>query len=238
MYNTFDFNLEDVEMEGLSEYEFLSLQQANRDFYLNVILALVTFVSVLVVYLDYRNRKNKEKAEKSIEIAKNFALNIVDPVSILYSFFEQFGIDKIINKINFIKLEDFDSEELNSLYQKDDLASYKELMKENDPENNIKHIICDTLNNLEYMCMYISTNVADERCIYNSLHQQFLKVISLLYFEISFANTDNKDKYYTNIIHVYNLWKNKYIKITKKENKFKRDQKKKKKKLLLPVPKT
>lgn len=110
-------------------------------------------------------------------------------------------------------------------------------LNENDPEHNIRAIICDTLNNLEYMCMYIATNVADEKCIYNSLHQQFLKAIALLYFEISFTNTDNKDKYYTNIIHVYNLWKAKYIKATKKEDKYKKKQKKMKKKILLPMPK-
>lgn len=224
-------------MEGLSNYEFLYLQKVDRDFYLNVILAIITFISVTIVYFDYRNRKGKEKAEKSIEIAKDFAQHIVDPVSILFAFFQQFDIDKIINKVKFINLEDFDLEELNTLYEKRDIDSYKELMIKNDSDNKIRHLICDTLNALEYMCMYISTNVADERCIYNSLHQQFLKVISLLYFEISLVNTDDKDKYYTNIIHVYNLWKNKYIKITKKEDKLKEKQKKDKKKLLLPVPK-
>lgn len=87
------------------------------------------------------------------------------------------------------------------------------------------------------MCMYITSEVADEKYIYNSLHQQFLKTISFIYFEISLVNTDNKDKYYTNIIHVYNLWKNKYIKAQENEEKLKEEQKKIKKKLSAKTPK-
>lgn len=95
-------------------------------------------------------------------------------------------------------------------------------MNTNDPQHTLRGTICNTLNNLEYLCMYIATNVADEKYIYNSLHQQFLKCIALLYFEISIANTDNKDKYYTNIIHVYNLWKKKYLCVVQKEKKLKK----------------
>lgn len=224
-------------MDTLTYFELVSIQQADREFLLNVIVAIVTFLSVLIIYLDYRSRKRKERAEKSIEIAKVFATKIIDPVSQLYGFFETFNIDTIIKKIDFIELEDFDFEELTSLYSSKDIDSYKKVLDTNDSEHKYRRLICDTLNNLEYMCMYISTNVANEKCIYNSLHQQFLKAISLLYFEISLINTDHKDKYYTNIIHVYNLWKNKYIKAIKRENKFKKKQKKQKKKLLLPVPK-
>lgn len=221
----------------MSEFELLTIQQGDKNFALSVIVAVISFLSAFLVYWDYKNRKNKERAEKSIEIAKSFAQDIVDPISILFAFFEKFDIKKVIDKANFIQLEDFDIEELRNIYSENDIADYVKKMNDNDPKHEIRTIICDTLNKLEYMCMYIATDVADEKCIYNSLHQQFLKTISLLYFEISLANTDNKDKYYTNIIHVYNLWKNKYIKIVKKEDKFKEKQKKMKKKLLLPTPK-
>lgn len=222
----------------ISAYEQIAIQQANRDFYLSLAVFIITFISVLLVYLDYRHRKNKEKAEKSIEIAKDFAFNIIGPLSIIYTFFQKNQIDKIINKANFLQEEDFDLEELHSLYNEDDINNYKKKIQDNDPEYKNRNIICDTLNKLEYECMYISSKVADERYIYNSLHQQFLKVISLLYFEIALINTDNKNKYYTNIITVFNLWKNKYIKAMNKENKIKEKQKKLNKKLLLPNPKT
>lgn len=48
----------------LTYYEFLSLQQGERNFWLSLILGVITFISVLLFYIDYRNRKNKERAEK------------------------------------------------------------------------------------------------------------------------------------------------------------------------------
>lgn len=222
---------------NISVYEQISIQQADRDFHLSLAVFIITFISVLVVYIDYRHRKNKEKAEKSIEIAKDFALNIIDSLSIIYAFFKTFHIDNIIDKVNFMQKEEFDIEELKSLYDANDIIDYKKLILNNDSDGKIKDMICDTLNTLEYQCMYISTKVADEKYIYNSMHQQFLKAISLLYFEIALINIDNKDKYYTNIINVYNLWKDKYIKSINKERKIKKKQKKLNKKLLLPNPK-
>lgn len=219
----------------LSYFEQLTIQQGNRDLILNIIALAVASLSVIAFYIDYRSRKSKERAEKSISIAESFAIDIIEPISIIFAFFEKFEIDKITRKTYFLQLEDFDIEELKTIYSEEDIEKYKKMMDTNDTEYKIRSIICNTLNKLEYMCMYIVTNVADEKCIYNSLHQQFLKAISLLYFEISFTNTDNKDKYYTNIIHVYNLWKKKYIKVSKKEERFK-EKKRKMKKKLIPSP--
>lgn len=219
----------------LSYFEQITIQQGNRDLILNIIALAVASFSVIAFYIDYRSRKSKERAEKSISIAESFAIDIIEPISIIFAFFEKFEIDKITRKTYFLQLEDFDIEELKTIYSEEDIEKYKKMMDTNDTEYKIRSIICNTLNKLEYMCMYIVTNVADEKCIYNSLHQQFLKAISLLYFEISFTNTDNKDKYYTNIIHVYNLWKKKYIKVSKKEERFK-EKKRKMKKKLIPSP--
>ncbi len=216
---------------NLSQFEILTLQQENKNFILAVIVAVITFISAVIVYCDYKNRKNKERAEKSILIAEEFAKSIVEPVSIIYAHFEQFGIDKLVNKINFMQFTDFDIEELETLYLTDTITEYNNLINAHDPKHELRGTICETLNNLEYMCMYISTGVADEKYIYNSLHQQFLKAIALLYFEISKVNIDNKDKYYTNIIQVYNIWKNKYIKAEEKEKKLKEQTKREQEKL-------
>lgn len=229
----------------MNEFEMITIQQENNEFILSIVVAIVTFVSVVVVYIDYRNRKNKERAEKSIEIAKDFALNIVEPLSIIHTFYKEYNIDKILNKVHFLKLEDFDIEELTNLYSEHDINEYLDIIEKNKIYNdkNIKNIIGNVLNALEYHCMYISSEIADDKYIYNSLHQQFLKSIALLYIEISLINIDDKDKYYTNIIHVYNLWKDKYIESMKKELKILKKQKKlnekqkKLKKKLLPSPK-
>lgn len=74
-----------------------------------------------------------------------------------------------------------------------------------------------SLNTLEAICLDISTKAADSKFIYQSLHQMFLRNIRDLYMEISAINIDSKDKYYTNIIAVYNEWINMYISKYRKE---------------------
>lgn len=81
------------------------------------------------------------------------------------------------------------------------------------------NLIYDTLNELEYLCMYISSKAANSEFIYQSLHQVFLDAIRLLAIEISYSNTNSADKVYTNIIHVYNDWLKRYLKAQKKEEK-------------------
>lgn len=73
------------------------------------------------------------------------------------------------------------------------------------------------LNKLEYICMNISSKAADSKYIYQSLHQTFLRTIRNLYMDMASANTDYKDKFYTNIIHVYNEWKKLYLKESRLE---------------------
>lgn len=71
--------------------------------------------------------------------------------------------------------------------------------------------IIDLLNKLEAYCMYFSNGLADEEIVYQSLHQMFLITIKQLYFLIARNNKDNgADKYYVNIIEMYNKWSKRY----------------------------
>ena len=67
------------------------------------------------------------------------------------------------------------------------------------------------------MCMHIASEVADGEYIYNSLHQVLLSSVQTLYARIALLNVNEKDKYYTNIIEVYNQWKEKYLAETERE---------------------
>lgn len=71
--------------------------------------------------------------------------------------------------------------------------------------------IMETLNTLEYFSMYFNNYVANEEIVYQSLHQSFLSTIKVLYFLISSTNKKGKDKYYTNIIKLYNKWADRYL---------------------------
>lgn len=81
-------------------------------------------------------------------------------------------------------------------------------------------LVDDVLNELEYICMDISSQAAGSKYIYQSLHQIFFRTIKVLSIEICLRN-DGKycDKYYTNIIHVYNEWTKRYERDLKKEEK-------------------
>jgi hypothetical protein len=70
--------------------------------------------------------------------------------------------------------------------------------------------ITETLNFLEYFCMSFNSGIADEETVYQSLHQSFLGCVKVLYFWIAQQNLSGKDKYYTNIIKLFNKWSERY----------------------------
>lgn len=92
----------------------------------------------------------------------------------------------------------------------------------------------ELLNKLEYICMDISSKATDSRYIYQSLHQMFLRTVRALAVQMSIDNKNFSDKYYVNIIHVYNEWTNRYMKDLKVEKR----KKEKINKILNPKVKT
>lgn len=73
---------------------------------------------------------------------------------------------------------------------------------------NFLELINSVLNDLEYISMYIASQSTDSKYIYQSLHQFFLKTVKLLGPIICLQNKNYSDKYYINIIYVYNYWCN------------------------------
>ena len=67
-------------------------------------------------------------------------------------------------------------------------------------------LVSNVLNTLEYISMYISSQSADSKYVYQSLHQIFLKTVKLLAPIICVQNKNYSDKLYTNIIFVYKDW--------------------------------
>lgn len=67
--------------------------------------------------------------------------------------------------------------------------------------------ITSLLNDLEWFAMACRYGLADEEMLYQSLHQTYISHVWLLYFYICKSNLANEDKYYTNLIWLFNLWK-------------------------------
>lgn len=85
------------------------------------------------------------------------------------------------------------------------------------------YLISSVLNELEYLCMSLASQAAGSTFVYQSLHQVFLRTIRVLAVEIAISNNNYySDKYYTNIIEVYNIWKSLYLKSLNSEKKVKK----------------
>ena len=96
-------------------------------------------------------------------------------------------------------------------------------------------LVSNVLNELEYLCMELSSQAADSKYVYQSLHQVFLRTLRSLAIEIAISNNNNyTDKYYTSTIHIYNYWTQLYVNNLNKEKK----KKEKVNKILDPKIKT
>lgn len=70
-------------------------------------------------------------------------------------------------------------------------------------------LITRTLNNMEYFSLHFTHNVADESVVYKSLHQTYVGLVQILYYNIAKKNPLSPRKYYTNIIELYEQWNTK-----------------------------
>ena len=75
------------------------------------------------------------------------------------------------------------------------------------------------LNDLEWFSMQCRYGISDEKLLYQSLHQTFLAEVQLLYFSISILNKNSEDKFYTNIIWLFDVWKKRLAKYRRKNQK-------------------
>ncbi len=64
------------------------------------------------------------------------------------------------------------------------------------------------LNDLEAMATSLRYNVADEKLIYQSLHQTYINYKRIFYFFISNENTLDENRYYENVVWLYCKWEN------------------------------
>lgn len=205
----------------------------------------------------YIKSKLSKQQEKASQIATDFADNLIEKMGLIsktllknsyiqkvtsifdnhpecLSQFTTFEIEDILVAEN----EDEDvfknfkdilcSEDTQNEYQNFLNEKYSE--KEQEKFNSKFPVLVEsTLNHLEAICITITSQAAGSEFIYDSLHQTFLKTIKILAVLIAANNNNNVDKYFSNIIQVYNMWnkrKNKDIKrLIKTQKKINRMQK-------------
>lgn len=211
-----------------------------------------TFIGLIITAIwsvhQYNKNKSLKQQEKAADIAKNFADNLVERMGLItHILSHNKEIQNIMQKLDISKLNQFTEIEIKEILNNNNLIiaffkiinskktqkKYKELLnkqyskKEQEKfDSYFPLLVENTLNKLETSCINISSKAAGSQFIYESLHQMFLSTVEILAIKISIPNTDNVDKYYTNIISVYNMWnsqRNKdIIKLNKTNKKIKR----------------
>lgn len=88
---------------------------------------------------------------------------------------------------------------------------YNILINEDNIDTSIASVsfekfVHNLLNDLEAMATSLRYNIADEGLIYQSLHQTYINYKRIFYFFISYENTLDENRYYENIVWLYNKW--------------------------------
>ena len=162
--------------------------------------------------------------KSSAEIEKT----IIEKMKIKYTKEEILDLkSKNLLKIEFEKyfLANHSEEELFNIYVRkytDEEAIKLFILDNKNLPFNFLSLVSEVLNELEYICMYISSQSAGTNYIYQSLHQIFLRTVKVLSVTIADSNKNYADKVYTNIIHVYKEWQKIREKNMKKEKKNKK----------------
>lgn len=205
-------------------------------------ITLIGGISAAFWSIHQFNKKHlATQQEKASMIAQDFADNLIERMSLISEvLMDNPEVKKIVQKINNSQLHQFSTLEAKDIFKAEDyldkfiniinssstqekyesLLNTKYNLKEQERFDSHFNILIDnTLNRLEAICMNISSKAAGSEFIYESLHQIFLSTIEILYIRISYANENNVDKYYINIISVYNMWNFEKLKDIRKLNK-------------------
>lgn len=230
---------------------------------LEIWLSFYTILSFIIggffALFQYDKSNKKKQQEKGSDISYRFSENIVTNLSIICCILK----DNKFIKENVLSLDPFsivyfDHDELSQKVNNPEfmIDEYKKLICSEEIKNKYSTVcekllseeeknkvpptfevlISNTLNELESVCMDISSTIAGSQFIYPSLHQIFLDTVHILYFHICMVNNQEKsivDKYYTNLIYVFNEWNKirfkdtlKKLKIDKKIDKINRKKEK------------
>lgn len=222
------YNLKDTDMNKLQRFdrdEIIELYKGDEQFFnkYEKIFYSDELQSMYLYILESRISKknlpeieNRDPKEVEEEIEK-IMLNHYTPEEILM--LKQRNMLKEEFKKYFL-CNNHTEKELNKFYRKNYTDEEARKLFILDNENlpfRFVTLVFDVLNELEYICMYISSQSAGSNFVYQSLHQIFLRTIKSLAVTIADRNKNYADKLYTNVIYVYKEWSKKMSDNTRRE---------------------
>ena len=185
-----------------------------------ILLSLISGIGVIFTLMyairQYESEKKHRKISRAADLAKLYAEELLDPVSLIINeFIEHKVLMKIIEKIDIDLIKDFSVEEAEEKLKisEEERKFYAYLIsqqicdeKSKYDKQTLKLVIQDTLNRIEYLCIYFNSGIAENMTVYCSLHQTFRELMKYVYIYIVDTNKDDIEKYYMNIIKTFNLW--------------------------------
>lgn len=155
--------------------------------------------------IDVLNRHNNVNKEKFTR----------DELDTIYSTEDINEIKKIIDSVTFAQV----AVNVNASYNLELNLSIEKRMNENTKKEEVLYdpgyvssvflynVVCKVLNNMEYFSAYFIQGIAEESCIFESIHQTYIELVELLYYQISYNNTVDVIPYYQKTVALYNIWK-------------------------------
>lgn len=196
-------------------------------------------IAVWQYYLSSKSTKTDleiQQVQRAIDLSEYYKDNILKFYPAIKYIFRQTGIDEIVNTLRIDQLHDFDIHELHTLFSPDQINKLKEIQESDTfskkaleasiiyglSESNkftntsntviiayISNMTDSLLNNMEFFALHFTHQTADESVVYQSLHQTYLDIVHDMYYDIAERNNDPTSKFYTNIISLFNIWRNK-----------------------------
>lgn len=194
------------EMQEFNKEEFLKIHDEES-------LGKFMIIPVELVLDEYFEKKFISK-----HFDKEFDLKIYNEFKPRnYTFLDEKDIQERIKGLKDKKDIEEKIEEVNVLNK--ELFDLKETIR-----NEFFQNVSGLLNKLEFFSMNFISGIADESVVYQSLHQSFFSIVGFFYPRICFFNSSSgKDKYFTNLIELHNIWKERERKQEEKERQFKKE---------------
>lgn len=212
-----------------------------RAYYISQILSgFFVIAGVAVALIQYLSNNEELEAErkrqsvvKAAELADEYCNEIIpysDKLAFLYS---EGKLNKLLDRIKQEDLTMFNSEEMKDKFGGeifdtwiiDMTERYAQLYDLNlqDYENyktvidEVSKLLVGFANRLELMCIKLNTGIADEGTVYQSLHANFIINVQMLYFQLSYSNTSESERVYSNVRDMYRTWSRISQEMQKKE---------------------
>lgn len=105
----------------------------------------------------------------------------------------------------------FNTKEYQSIFSKEEQKKYQDFILQRIPieekkEISLSDMLQDVINELEHCSISFNSGLADDRAVYQSMHQVIFKLFPCVYPWIGFINNNGVDLYYTNLCELYVRW--------------------------------